>query len=271
MKRSGASDFWQVSGSQKFLPRETREYVPMILAAIIIARNPVQYGFTLAPTEPLAYDTVTVTRPMDLRRVAEWSGVELGEVQSLNPELRRWTTPVRTPTYDVKVPVGAGERLRARLAEASETEFAALTWHRARKGETLATVARRYGIARADLAGANNLSAKARLRTGQQLLIPAAPATLLASAAPPASPAAPVLASRSVEAGTVAPQTGRQVDRDELARTVYRVRRGDTLTSIARNFRTTVASLKQWNKLSSSRITPGLRLTIYHAPKRDAD
>jgi len=266
LKRSGASDFWEVSGSQKFLPRETREYVPMILAAIIIARNPVQYGFDIPPVEPMAYERVTLTRPVDLRRVAEWAGVELGDIQALNPELRRWTTPIGARSYEVKVPVGTGGRLQEQLASASDIEFAALRFHRARRGETLASVARRYGVARADLAGANDLSVKARLRTGQRLVIPQAPATLLASAAAtPATP--PVLASRDLNTDSVAVQSASRTDRDDLVRTTYRVRRGDTLTSIARLFQTSVTSLKRWNGLSGSRITPGLRLTIYHPRK----
>jgi membrane-bound lytic murein transglycosylase D len=266
LKRSGASDFWEVSRSRKFLPRETREYVPMILAAIIIARNPAQYGFDVPPVEPVAYERVTLTRPMDLRRVAEWAGVELSDIQALNPELRRWTTPLGTATYEVKVPVGTGARLQDQLSTATDTEFATLRFHRTRRGDTLASVARRYGVARADLAGANDLSVKARLRPGQQLLIPRAPAALLASgAAPPATP--PVLASRELDTDAAATRTAERTERDDLVRTTYRVRRGDTLSSIARLFQTNVPSLKRWNGLSGSNIKPGLRLTIYQPRK----
>ena len=76
------------------LPKETREYVPLILAAIIVAKNPAQYGFDIVAHDPIAYDKVTLPRAMDLRRVAEWTGASIDEIQALNPELRRWTTPV---------------------------------------------------------------------------------------------------------------------------------------------------------------------------------
>ena len=98
MKRSGRDDFWTLSANPRYLPRETREYVPMILAAIIIARNPAQYGFDGA--EPAAARPPTRSRvagPVDLRRVAEWTATPVDVIQQLNPELRRWTTPVRAP------------------------------------------------------------------------------------------------------------------------------------------------------------------------------
>ena len=77
------------------LPRETREYVPMILAAIVIARNPAQYRLRLRARAAHAFDTVTLPRPVDLRRVAEWTDTTIDDIQALNPELRRWTTPVK--------------------------------------------------------------------------------------------------------------------------------------------------------------------------------
>ena len=74
MKSARTEDFWKLSDNARFLPRETREYVPMVLAAMIVARNPAQYGFDIVAQSPIAYDKVTVPRAIDLRRVAEWSG-----------------------------------------------------------------------------------------------------------------------------------------------------------------------------------------------------
>ena len=95
MKRSGHDDFWALSQSSRYLPKETREYVPLILAAMIVGKNPAQYGFDIVAHDPISYDKVTVPRAIDLRRVAEWTGVSIDEIQALNPELRRWTTPVK--------------------------------------------------------------------------------------------------------------------------------------------------------------------------------
>ena len=111
MKRSGRDDFWSLAAAgPKYLPRETREYVPMILAAMIIARNPVQYGFEVTGAEPSPTTRSRFPRAVDLRRVAEWAGYPVDEIQALNPELRRWTTPVKYPDYEVKVPVGSADR-----------------------------------------------------------------------------------------------------------------------------------------------------------------
>jgi membrane-bound lytic murein transglycosylase D len=261
MRQSGSSDFWELTNSTRYLPRETREYVPMILAAIIIARNPAQYGFEIATQAPVAYEKVTVPRAVDLRRVAEWTGQSVSDVQALNPELRRWTTPVRYPNYEVKVPVGTADLLRERLAASPESELTALKWYSVRRGDTLTTIARRFGVSKADLAGANSLSAKSAVKPGQELLIPRAPAPLLARGVDRPAPAKPVVAaSRDLGGSTVASEAARPVD---SARIVYRVKRGDTLSSIARGFETTVAALKEWNRMTTSRLTPGDRLTIY--------
>ena len=257
MKRSGIDDFWRLSATSKYLPRETREYVPLIMAAMIIGRNPAQYGFEAITAEAIAYEKVTMPQATDLRRVAEWTGSTVDEIQALNPELRRWTTPVKYPQYEMKVPTGTADRLNAKLAEASPTDFSAFNWYSAKKGETLLTVARRFGVPRADVAEANNLTVKSRLRPGQELIIPRAPATLLAARTERAAPTA--VASRAIaEPAEVAAVTTTA----RVEHLTYKVKRGDTLFSIAQLFDTTVAKIKSWNRLSSNRIAPGAKLTI---------
>ena len=171
----------------------------MILAAMIIAKNPTQYGFEAPPIETLAYDKVEVDTAVDLRRVAEWTGASIDEIQALNPELRRWTTPLRFARYEVKVPAGTGPQLQARLAAAGPSELTALKFHTVRRRESIALIARKLGVSRADLAEANGISQRAAVHAGQRLLIPRAPsAPLLASgprAAEPQRQAEAVVAS----------------------------------------------------------------------------
>jgi membrane-bound lytic murein transglycosylase D len=255
IRRAGTEDFWKISRTSRYLPRETREYVPLILAAIIVARNPAQYGFTITPEEPITYEKVAVPRALDLRRVAEWTGATIDEVQSLNPELRRWTTPVRGE-YEVKVPVGTAERLRAELQAASSSEFGSFNWHTVRRGETLTSIARKLRVSRVDLAEANHLSIRSRVRPGQQLIVPRAPATLLAARSERTAP--PEVASRAI-GGPSAVATG---DVSQGTPLTYRVKRGDTLSSIARLYNTTVARIKALNSLRGNTIVPGDRLTI---------
>lgn len=268
MKRSGQDDFWALSTSSRYLPRETREYVPLILAAIVVAKNPSQYGFDIKAEEPITFDKVIVPRAIDLRRAAEWTGRSIDEIQALNPELRRWTTPVKAE-YELKVPEGTAELFKERLASASPNELVALSWHTVKKGETLATISRKLRVSRVDLAEANHLSTKSKIKAGQTLVIPRAPATLMATNNRPAAPAE--VASRAI-AGTApmpdvaqpartAPPVARVADAS--AKTVtYRVKPGDTLYAIARLFDTTVARIKSLNRLHSSQIKPGTRLKI---------
>jgi membrane-bound lytic murein transglycosylase D len=269
MKRSGIDDFWDLSASKrKHLPRETREYVPMILAAIVIARNPAQYGFDVEPHDSLSYETVKLPGPLDLRRVAEWTGEPVDAIQTLNPELRRWTTPVRASGYELKVPKGAAPTLEARLAESDPAERASLNWYTAKRGETLTTIARKLAVKKTDLAEANYLSVKARVLPGQRLIIPRAPTTLLA--AQPSRPV-PVAESRQVaSAEDLAIETPDAHETPGTSRLVYRVKRGDTLGSIANLFKTTVASLRRWNGLRTNRIAIGDRLTIIRSASTSA-
>jgi membrane-bound lytic murein transglycosylase D len=266
IKKSGIDDFWQLSATPKYLPRETREYVPLIMAAMIIGRNPAQYGFDVIAAEAHTYDKVTLPRALDLRRLAEWAGTSVDEIQALNPELRRWTTPVKYPNYEVKVPTGTGERLNSHLADASPSEFTQLKWYATKKGETLLTVSRKFGVSRGDIAEANNLSIKSRLRPGQELMIPRAPATLLAARSERTAPSA--VASRSIAETAESPAAAGPSTPEpaQVAQaTTYRVKRGDTLFSIAQLFDTTVAKIKSWNRLSTNRIAPGARLKIFTA------
>jgi membrane-bound lytic murein transglycosylase D len=238
----------------------------MILAAVIIARNPEQYGFTLPePTTSVATEKVTVSGPVDLRRVAEWTSTPVDVIQQLNPELRRWTTPVRAQAYELKVPPGSGDALRARLEEADAAERGALNWHTVRPGESIATIARKLRVNRADLAEANYMSVRSRVSAGQKLIIPRAPAVLMA--AQPDRPTPVAEARPDVERATLVGETPRG-ESSSRSRQVYRVKRGDTLSSIARLFETSVSAIKQWNRLHSNRINPGQRLTVYTAAER---
>jgi membrane-bound lytic murein transglycosylase D len=263
MKRANKDTFWELSASTRYLPRETRDYVPLILAAVIIARNPAQYGMNVQPHESRTFETVTLPKATDLRRVAEWAGIPVQELQELNPELRRWTTPVRMDEYQLKVPQGSADVVRARLEEATD-DLASLNYLTVKKGETLATIARKLKVSRTDLAEANYLKTTARLAVGQQLVIPQPPALLLAAHADSSVPATE---SRSVDAvvasNVVAPKGDRPAQAQQIT---HRVKRGETLSSIARLYRTSVDALKQWNRLKGTTIAAGQRLTIF--PRR---
>jgi membrane-bound lytic murein transglycosylase D len=259
MKRGNLDDFWSLAQNPKLLPRETREYVPMILAAMVIARNPAQYGFSFEPERAREIEKVTLPRAVDLRRIAEWTNSSIDEIQNLNPELRRWTTPVQDKDYALKVPAGTAEAILARLEEASAHELASLNYYIVKKGDTLSLIARKLHVSKPDLAEANYLKATSRVAAGQKLIVPAEASALLAARADRGVP--------TTEARRTVTQTGelaRASANSNRVKATYEVKRGDTLASVARLFHTTVASIKTWNpRISGSRLTAGQRLTVY--------
>jgi membrane-bound lytic murein transglycosylase D len=264
IKRGGDNDFWELASRPKLLPRETREYVPMILAAIVIARNPAQYGFEFEPEAQPAVETVMLQRPVDLRRIAEWCGTTIDEIQALNPELRRWTTPVKDAQYELKVPAGASENVARRLDELADIELVSLKWHTVRRGETLPSIAKALGVKRSDLAEANDLGVNARLSSGQKLIVPREAAVLLTARAERTVPAAESRATVAHVSELAQPSipSGR-------IKATYQVRKGDTLASIARLYNTSVASLKTWNpRMPGDRLMAGQRLTVFRVANR---
>jgi membrane-bound lytic murein transglycosylase D len=258
MKRGGLDDFWALAAKPHLLPRETRDYVPMILAAIVVARNPAQYGFSVEPAAPMSYDRVTLPRPIDLRRVAEWTETPVDAIQALNPELRRWTTPVRDKDYELRVPEGTADVVAARLQEATSADLSSLKWYTVKPGETLITIARALRVSRTDLAEANYIKATSKVAAGQRLMVPHEATTRMAARAERAVPAAN---SQRVEPDAPAP-VNVPSDRVKL---IYLVKQGDTLTSIARLYRTTVAAIQAWNRIPGNRLLAGAQLTIYAA------
>jgi len=258
MKRSRIDDFWDLTSSTRFLPRETRDYVPMILAAIIIAKNPAQYGFEILPLNPTPTENVTLPAAVDLRRVAEWAGVAVDDIQRLNPELRRWTTPIREGSYSLRVPQGTATRIQEGISASAPGQLNALQWHTVKSGESLATIARKLRVSRNDLAEANYLKITSRVRPGQRLVVPRMPAAaLLARAAQADDAAAPMLVAATAEV-------------EDTPATLYRVRAGDTLFAIAKRHGATVEQLRQWNKLKGSSISIGARLIVQPARTANA-
>jgi len=265
LTRSRKNDFWQLSATTQYLPRETRDYVPMILAAVIIAKNPAQYGFDIVPMVAPPTETVMAPPALDLRRVAEWASVPVDDIQKLNPEFRRWTTPVKKGEYEIRVPEGTAERVREGLAGSAPSQLNALQWHTVKKGETLAAIAKKLRVNRTDLAEANYLRVTSRVALGAKLVIPRMPSSaLLARASSADLTKAAAATVEELLAETMA------IPEPAAART-YRVRAGDTLSAIARKTGATVAQLKGWNKIRGTRLNIGDRLVVQRPQAKSAN
>jgi membrane-bound lytic murein transglycosylase D len=197
---------------------------------------------------------------VDLRRIAEWTNSTIDEIQSLNPELRRWTTPVRDSAYALKVPAGGAEVVRERLDAEATNDLASLNWYVVKRGDTLALIARKLNVSRADLAEANYIKLTSRVSPGDKLMVPREATALMAARA---DRPVPVADSRSLVADKVVPAVNSSSS--DRVKVIYQVKRGDTLASIARVFSTNVSAIKTWNHLPDTQIRAGERLTIYTA------
>lgn len=168
IRRHGTNDFWELARARA-LPRETRDYVPRIQAAILMAKAPARYGFAIDSDSPQPVDTVGVDGPFALRDVARCTGLDLETLQDLNPALLRRATPAHR-AFDLKVPYGRADDVAACLASVSQIKTHVVR----RQGTTLASVAQQYGTRVADLARVNGLltSRKTKLARGTELIIP---------------------------------------------------------------------------------------------------
>ncbi|UCF67331.1 MAG: LysM peptidoglycan-binding domain-containing protein [Acidobacteriota bacterium] len=235
IRRAGTKDFWTLA-KRRFFRRETRNYVPAILAATLIAKNPHEFGFTnIAYEQPQPYDIVTVPTPTDLEVIARVSGADIATLRRLNPSLRRAQTPPGAPDYRVYVPAGFADGFDTKIAQVPEDERIVKQLHRVRRGDTLSAIARRYGTTVRAIQQANNMGRRTLLRIGQVLDVPRGPGV-------PVRYAGPV-----------------EIAGDGS----YRVRRGDTLSSIARGLGVSVRQLQAWNGMGrSTRIYAGQRLRV---------
>lgn len=241
VERTGYADFWELY-RRNVLPRETQNYVPIILALTLIAKDPDRYGIQVRPDPPIHTDRVRPGRPLDLRVVAELLDTPLETLRAMNPQMLRLVTPP-DPEFELSIPAGTAERFYVELAALPLQKWVAWRRHTIQRGETLSIIARRHGTSIQAIAEANGINVRSPLRIGQELIIPVQTGPTTVSGPRTAPALTPAATSRS-----------------ELVR--YRVRRGDTLSSIAREHGVSVADMRRWNNLSGDVILPGAVLRI---------
>jgi membrane-bound lytic murein transglycosylase D len=225
LQKTGAATYWELVDTPGALPKETRHYVPKIIAATLLAKNRARYGFDqVQPQSPLLYDEVEVTGALDLRRLGGGIAVPLEDLRTLNPALLYDLTPP-AGTYRLRVPQGLGERAAAWLAEAPEEGRLVVDRHTVQRGDTLSGIADRYGSSVDVLREFNGLANPRALRLGRTLIVPQ-----FSRPAPPAQR--------------------------------HRVRAGDTLWSLGRRYNVRVADLKRWNRRKSDHLQVGEVLRV---------
>ncbi|MEN8164829.1 MAG: LysM peptidoglycan-binding domain-containing protein [Acidobacteriota bacterium] len=232
-------DFWDLYSR---LPRETRRYVPRFIATLMIVENPAKYGMDLpAPSAPLPdWTHIQIDKALKLETLDAKLGLSKGSLQALNSELRRGATP--KGSYQLKVPVDQETTILAAVEAIPvwSPPQPAYATHRVRRGETLSHIARRYGTSINAIMRSNNLRSANRIWPGQRLKVPTSKGGVIASAA-----------SFNPVSGT------------------HTVRRGDSLYSIARAYRTTVDRIRRDNNLKSNTIHPGKKLKVAAGSRSD--
>ena len=227
IERTGYADFWELY-KRNVLPRETKNYVPIIIALTLIAKDAAHYNIQVEPEAPVATDVVKPGRAIDLRLVAETIDVDMETLRSLNPSLLRLATP-DDPSFELRLPLGTAQKFSAEIADIPPDKWVSWRRHRVESGETLASIAKKYRVTAAAIADANSLERNAALDAGEKLIIPAT-----------------------------------QLQSETKRRLVsYRVRRGDTFLGIADRFSVSADDLRKWNRLKSNKVSRGMLLRVY--------
>jgi peptidoglycan lytic transglycosylase D len=236
VKRTGYADFWELY-RRNVLPKETRNYVPIIVAVTIMAKNPTQYGLDhLEKAHPVPSDVVKIDYPVDLRLVAECVDASATDLQDLNPSLLRMTTP-KDHKFDLYLPAGTKDRYQAAISAIPTDMRVWWRYHKVQPGDTLASIARTYRSTPKAIAEANNLEEGASLTPDSKLTIPIAPGKRALT-----------------EEATYARHATR-----------YRIRKGDTVRSIADNFGVPPVMVRRWNHLKSDSLK-GRSVVYVHLP-----
>ena len=223
IERTGYADYWDLK-RLRALPRETENYVPIIIALALVAKDPALYGVRVDPAKPPQVELVRLEHPADLHLVADATGADLDDLRMLNPQLLRNVTP-NDPNFELKMPLGTTDKLEENIHQVPEDKWTTWRLHTMENGETLADVAKKYRVTVPSIEAANHLEPHANLPAGFLLNVPTVPVTV------------------------------------HLEH--YRVQRGDTLEGIADRYDVTVAELRRWNHITSAHVSRGARLRIY--------
>ncbi|MCI5188558.1 MAG: LysM peptidoglycan-binding domain-containing protein [Candidatus Electrothrix sp. AS4_5] len=235
LEKYKVKNFWELA-EKNYLPRETKNYVPKLIAAIIIAHEPKRYGFQPVAEKKMEYDVVDVPSRTPLAKVAKAGGYSVKEIRQLNNELLKNQIPPVKNMYSLRVPAGSSTRIAANIAEnlqETRSDKKKKVVHRLQRGETLSGVSKRYNVSVNMIMQWNDIDDVRRLQTGRKLAL--------------------------------YPHKRFHAGKDEVVKmdiSYYKVRHGDSLWSIARKHQVSTREIKQWNQLNNNLLHPGKKLVI---------
>ena len=225
VQRTGYADFWELY-RRNAMPAETRAYVPKILAAVIMAKNPETYGLDkLTPSPPVIYDTISTSYSIDLRLVADVTGSTVPELVALNPALLRLLTPPDT-SFDLHIPAGTKDLFTDRLKDIPQDRRKSWRFHVVKSGETLEAIATSLHASSTEIAETNGITAQDPMSAGDELVVPLETVNFASSPSH------------------------------------YTPRRGDTLVTVADRFNVSTEELRRWNGLASANLRAGHALWV---------
>jgi membrane-bound lytic murein transglycosylase D len=246
IKNYNTENFWEIAGSDGIY-LETKRYVPKLIAAILIARNPEKFGFTdIKYQKPQQYDIIDVPGGVDLEAIAVSGNISVKWLRMLNNELQKNQTPAKIKNYALRIPTGTKELVASNLDRLLPIPTTIYTTHTVRNGETLTTICNLYNISKTTLLKANNLRT-AELKKGLHIQIPSTTTkyVLLKKGERPED--------RLAKLNNGNRQTVR-----------HQMKSGETLASIAKQYQVPVKTLMQWNKISDLRqVKKGQQLTLH--------
>lgn len=270
-----ASDFWEITAEHcHYIKEETKQYVPKMIAAALIAKEPGKYGFiNIYYQDPLSFDEAAVPGNVELKDVAAACGVGVETIVDLNPELKRWVTPPGVSSYTLRIPEGTKEKLLDNYAQLSKPKpVIVYAEHRVKKGERLASIAKRYGVKAGVIARANRIKIGSHLNAGLVLLIPKKTGAhgSLSDLEPidhenPVARIGSLRSSRNRQAlkSSIVANKGNEKN-SRLLRIRYQIKKGDSLASIAEKFDVEISMIKKWNNSKgNTKIQQGKTLTLF--------
>lgn len=247
-RRTGTTDFWKII-QYDYLHTETENYVPKLIAAALIGKHPERYGFVgLKYQAEFRFDSVEVPASTSLEVLARCAGMTEEVLLDLNPALRRWALPPDPETQLLRLLPGSKAAFQDAFAKVPPSERVSFQRHVVKRGESLGTIAKKYGVSVEDLTRVNHLKSANKITVGMELIVPVAPGS---SASPP--PAA---------ATSTSPAAAKPAEASPVV-TAYTVRAGDTLAGIARQRGVSVAQIQEWNGIKDENtIYVGQKLTL---------
>src|SRR5580700_11357343 len=236
VRRTGYADFWELY-RRNVLPKETRNYVPIILAVTIMAKNLSQYGFEdVNMDSPVPFDSVVINYPVDLRLVADCVNSTPAQLQELNPSLLRLTTP-KEGIFELHLPFGTRDDYQTSISAIPKDMRVWWRYHKVQPGDTLASVARSYRVTANSIAGENQLEGN-ELEADTRLIIPVPP-------------------SKYAVSDTMS--YSRRITR-------YKVHMGDTVETVAENLGVPAQMVRRWNGLRNGDSLRGRKVLAVHLP-----